>query len=231
MAKSLASAPNNNVFAVGALASEKAPLTNADDLEDALSPPDSRLRSPRRSQASVRPGVAAPQEHAPASCFTTVPSSYPRSPSTRRQRVCSTVWRPAYAVAAASCRWPRVLVLVAASARWRGGRRVRFRPVATTRTPLVAALPHLTRSCPRRREEENRQGARHDRVPQVPRQLVLQLGKLLCRNQPVAAAIYLVFAQGKAASPEKLKHEAAVAALTAQIQLIELEASQRDPLF
>ena len=35
----------------------------------------------------------------------------------------------------------------------------------------------------------------------------------------------------KAASPEKLKHEAAVAALTAQIQLIELEASQRDPLF
>ena len=42
---------------------------------------------------------------------------------------------------------------------------------------------------------------------------------------------YLVFAQGKAASPEKLKHEAAVAALTAQIQLIELEASQRDPLF
>ena len=34
---------------------------------------------------------------------------------------------------------------------------------------------------------------------------------------------------GKAASPEKLKHEAAVAALTAQIQLIELEASQRDP--
>ncbi len=37
--------------------------------------------------------------------------------------------------------------------------------------------------------------------------------------------------QGKAASPEKLKHEAAVAALTAQIQLIELEASQRDPLF
>ena len=43
--------------------------------------------------------------------------------------------------------------------------------------------------------------------------------------------IYLVFAQGKAASPEKLKHEAAVAALTAQIQLIELEASQRDPLF
>ena len=65
----------------------------------------------------------------------------------------------------------------------------------------------------------------------MPRQLVLQLGKLLCRNQPVAAAIYLVFAQGKAASPEKLKHEAAVAALTAQIQLIELEASQRDPLF
>ena len=45
------------------------------------------------------------------------------------------------------------------------------------------------------------------------------------------SAIYLVFAQGKAASPEKLKHEAAVAALTAQIQLIELEASQRDPLF
>ena len=35
MAKSLASAPNNNVFAVGALASEKARLTNADDLEDA----------------------------------------------------------------------------------------------------------------------------------------------------------------------------------------------------
>ena len=99
------------------------------------------------------------------------------------------------------------------------------------RTPLVAARPHLTRSCPRRGEEEDRQGARHDRVPQVPRQLVLQLGKLLCRNQPVAAAIYLVFAQGKAASPEKLKHEAAVAALTAQIQLIELEASQRDPLF
>ena len=40
-----------------------------------------------------------------------------------------------------------------------------------------------------------------------------------------------LLAQGKAASPEKLKHEAAVAALTAQIQLIELEASQRDPLF
>ena len=77
MAKSLASAPNNNVFAVGALASETAPLTNADDLEDALNPPDSRLRSPRRSQASVRPGVAAPQEHAPASCFTTVPSHRP----------------------------------------------------------------------------------------------------------------------------------------------------------
>ena len=35
MAKSLAAAPNNNVFAVGALASEKARLTNADDLEDA----------------------------------------------------------------------------------------------------------------------------------------------------------------------------------------------------
>ena len=67
MAKSLAAAPNNNVFAVGALASEKAPLTNADDLEDALNLPDSRLRSPRRSQAGVRPGVAAPQEHAPAS--------------------------------------------------------------------------------------------------------------------------------------------------------------------
>ena len=49
----------------------------ADDLEDALSPPDSRLRSPRRSQASVRPGVAAPQEHAPASYFTTVPSHRP----------------------------------------------------------------------------------------------------------------------------------------------------------
>ena len=178
MAKSLAAAPNNNVFAVGALASEKARLTNADDLEGRLKPPDSRLRSPRRSQASVRPGVAAPQEHAPASCFTTVPSSYPRSPSTRRRRVCSTVWRPAYAVAAASCQWARVLVLVAASARWRGGRRVRFRPVATTRTPLVAALPHLTRSCPRRREEEDRQGARHDRVPQMPRQLVLQLGKI-----------------------------------------------------
>ena len=83
----------------------------------------------------------------------------PRSPSTRRRRVCSTAWRPAYALAAASCRWPRVLVLVAASARWRGGRRVRFRPVATTRTPLVAALPHLTRSCPRRGKEEDRQGA------------------------------------------------------------------------
>ena len=40
-----------------------------------------------------------------------------------------------------------------------------------------------------------------------------------------------LLAQGKAASPEKLKHEAAVAALTAQIKLIELEASQRDPLF
>ena len=35
MAKSLASAPNNNVFAFCALASETAPLTNADDLEDA----------------------------------------------------------------------------------------------------------------------------------------------------------------------------------------------------
>lgn len=35
---------------------------------------------------------------------------------------------------------------------------------------------------------------------------------------------------GKKASPEKLKHEAAVAALTAQIQLIELEAMRRDPL-
>ena len=91
----------------------------------------------------------------------------------------------------------------------------------------IVARPNLTPRSP----QENRQGARHDRVPQVPRQLVLQLGKLLCRNQPVAAAIYLVFAQGKAASPEKLKHEAAVAALTAQIQLIELEASQRDPLF
>ena len=136
--------------------------------EDALNPPDSRLWSPRRSQASVRPGVAAPQEHAPASCFTTVPSSYPRSPSTRRRRVCSTAWRPAYAVAAASCRWPRLLVPVA-PARWRGGRRVRF-------SSFVATRPHLTRSCPRRREEEDRQGARHDRVPQMPRQLVLQLG-------------------------------------------------------
>ena len=37
---------------------------------------DSRLLFPR-SQASVRPGVAAPQEHAPASCFTTVPSHRP----------------------------------------------------------------------------------------------------------------------------------------------------------
>ena len=45
--------------------------------EDALNPPDSRLWSPRRSQASVRPGVAAPQEHVPASCFTTVPSHRP----------------------------------------------------------------------------------------------------------------------------------------------------------
>jgi hypothetical protein len=35
MAKSLAAAPNNNVFAVGALASEKVWLTNAGDLEDA----------------------------------------------------------------------------------------------------------------------------------------------------------------------------------------------------
>ena len=35
MAKSLASAPNNNVFAVGALVSETATLTNADDPEDA----------------------------------------------------------------------------------------------------------------------------------------------------------------------------------------------------
>ena len=35
MAKSLAAAPNNNVFAVGALASETARLTNTDDLEDA----------------------------------------------------------------------------------------------------------------------------------------------------------------------------------------------------
>ena len=35
MAKSLAAAPNNNIFAVGALASETAPLTNTDDLEDA----------------------------------------------------------------------------------------------------------------------------------------------------------------------------------------------------
>ena len=41
----------------------------------------------------------------------------PRSPSTRRRCVCLTAWRPAYAVAAASCRWARVLVLVAASAR------------------------------------------------------------------------------------------------------------------
>jgi len=32
---------------------------------------------------------------------------------------------------------------------------------------------------------------------------------------------------GKAASPEKLKHEAAVAALAAQIYLIELAAHQR----
>ena len=44
-------------------------------------------------------------------------------------------------------------------------------------------------------------------------EFLLQLGKLLCRTQPVAAAIYLVFAQGKAASPEKLKHEAAVSRL------------------
>ena len=35
MAKSLAAAPNNNVFAVGALASETVSLTNVDDLEDA----------------------------------------------------------------------------------------------------------------------------------------------------------------------------------------------------
>ena len=35
MAKSLAAAPNNNIFAVYALASETARLTNADDLEDA----------------------------------------------------------------------------------------------------------------------------------------------------------------------------------------------------
>jgi hypothetical protein len=36
---------------------------------------------------------------------------------------------------------------------------------------------------------------------------------------------------GKKASPEKMKHEAAVAALSARIQLIELEAARRDPLF
>ena len=35
MAKSLAAAPNNNVFAVGALASETVSLTNVDDPEDA----------------------------------------------------------------------------------------------------------------------------------------------------------------------------------------------------
>ena len=35
---------------------------------------------------------------------------------------------------------------------------------------------------------------------------------------------------GKKASPDRLKHEAAVAALTAQIYLIELEAMRRDPL-
>ena len=75
----------------------------------------------------------------------------PRSPSTQRQRVCSTAWRPAYAVAAASCRWPRLVVPVAAPARWRGGRRVRYLD--------VASWPHLTRSCPRRGKEEDRQGA------------------------------------------------------------------------
>ncbi|CAH0370165.1 unnamed protein product, partial [Pelagomonas calceolata] len=91
----------------------------------------------------------------------------PRSPSTRCKRVCSTAWRPAYAVAAASCQWSRLVVPVAAPARWRGEIRVRYLD--------VAAWPHLTSSCPRRGKKEDRQGARHDRVPQVPRQLVLQL--------------------------------------------------------
>ena len=66
----------------------------------------------------------------------------------------------------------------------------------------------------------------------MSRVVVLQLGEIpVQKSTSRRPRFYLVFAQGKAASPEKLKHEAAVAALTAQIQLIELEASQRDPLF
>ena len=83
----------------------------------------------------------------------------PRSPSTRRRRVCSTAWRPAYAVAAASCRWPRLLVPVAAFAR-PGGRvsSLAWRETRTTSRRRRRA-PKLTRTCPRRGEEEDRQGA------------------------------------------------------------------------
>ena len=58
MAKSLAAAPNNNIFAVGALASETVSLTNADDLVATPEPAGLTLRSPRRSKAGVRAGVA-----------------------------------------------------------------------------------------------------------------------------------------------------------------------------
>ena len=66
----------------------------------------------------------------------------------------------------------------------------------------------------------------------MPRVVVLQLGEIPVQKSTSRRPRFTsLLAQGKAASPEKLKHEAAVAALTAQIQLIELEASQRDPLF
>ena len=90
-----------------------------------------------------------------------------------------------------------------------------------------------TRHACSRLERSIAAGARHDRVPQVSRVVVLQLGEIPAQKSTSRRPRLLtsLLAQGKAASPEKLKHEAAVAALTAQIQLIELEASQRDPLF
>ena len=104
-----------------------------------------------RSQASVRPGVAAPQEHAPASYFTTVPSH-----------------RPAIAVDATSARLldgvdaglrrRRGVVWVAASGR-PGGRACSMAWRRRVQYLDVTACTHLTRSCPRRGKEEDRQGA------------------------------------------------------------------------
>ena len=71
------------------------------------------------------------------------------------------------------------VALDAGSARRRRRRSTRcvfFTPLGRVDAPRV----------PSRLERSIAAGARHDRVPQMSRVVVLQLGKLLCRNQPVA---------------------------------------------